>query len=79
MISLTCGFIYDIFGRKYTIFIYMIIGSLTAFWAPFTAPHTYSWYLIDRIIFGMTMSAILLNPLIIDYIKSESRSRACAY
>jgi MFS family permease len=78
IVSLLTGFFYDMFGRKLTIIIYMIIASATAFLTPLTSPSLYPWYFINRIFFGCSVMGILCNPLINDYIKSKSRGRAHA-
>ena len=60
-------------GRKPMIIGCMIICAATAFLSPYSGPDIYPWYFILRIIFGSCMFGILCNPLINDYIKSDSR------
>jgi len=72
------GFIYDIFGRKPTLICNLLATILCAFVSPSTAPDLYPWYFIVRIGAICSLSAVIANPLILDYIKKSSRGKAYA-
>jgi MFS family permease len=66
--TMLVSYIYEIFGRKFTIFTSFVLTAIVFYFIPYTAPN-YSWLIAARILVGVTMSAPLSNPLIPDYIK----------
>ena len=71
------GYIYELFGRKITIFLSFFTTALVYLYIPYTAPD-FNKLMITRIILGVTMAAPTAHPLIPDYIKSNSRGKAIA-
>jgi MFS family permease len=74
ILVLMSGFVFDIFGRRKTLFICFIVSGLTAIITPF-APNIYPCLLIIRIIFSMSVMPIQANPLVNDYVAPESRGQ----
>jgi MFS family permease len=79
LFSICIGYIFDMFGRKYTIFISFIIAALLLIALPFTAPDIFPWLLIVKIGLDMTVTAPLAQPFVTDYVKVDSRGRATGY
>ena len=66
------GYIYDILGRFWFIIPSCFVLCLQLAIIPYSAPHF--WLLCAfRSVMSCLINAIHVNPLIIDYIKSESR------
>ena len=68
MIVLVIGFIYDIYGRRKTIFLSFMIAGISAIVMPFTSPSVYPGLLLLRILFSMSAMPIMANPLVNDYV-----------
>jgi len=62
------GFVFDILGRKLTLFFSFFVGSLLLAAIPWTAPKVYEGLLIVRIVIQLCFCAPVSNPLIADYI-----------
>lgn len=75
--TLLVGYIYELFGRKMTIFVSYILSGIVYLSFPYTAPD-YNMLIIARCILGVTIAAPLAHPLIPDYIKRSSRGKAVA-
>ena len=71
------GYLYDIFGRKPLIVIYFIAVAGGLFWLPRTAPNVPALVTV-RAAIQMFLATILSHPLMVDYVKQESRGRAIA-
>ena len=71
------GYIFEILGRRWTLFLSYFSTSLLFFVIPY-APPSFALLVICRCLIGVTMSAPLANPLIPDYIIKSSRARAIA-
>ena len=69
------GFMYDIIGRKKTLFLAFFLSAITIFVMPFTAPSV-SLLIVVRILFHVTIEPVLAHPLINDYIDVKSRGKA---
>ena len=65
---LFAGFTYDIFGRRITIFLSLVLCSICAFFMPYTSPHIYPWLLITKLLCTMSIQPCFSHPLINDYI-----------
>jgi MFS family permease len=76
--SILSGFIYDLLGRRWTLFFYFIVAAVMGFLTPLSARNSYGSYFVVRVLYGMAFIAITANPLINDYIRTESRGRAHA-
>ena len=71
------GYIYDIFLRKVTIFTAAIVASFFLLLCPHTAPSLF-WLTFVRAAIQMALATIGSHPLIMDYVKKESRGKAAA-
>lgn len=76
--SFFMGYIYDLFGRKYTIFLSFLLGACFMFILPFASPTVYPLLILFKIGLDLTMAAPLGHPLVTDYVKKESRGTATA-
>lgn len=66
------GFLYDIIGRKLLIIPAMLGLAFQLSLIPYSAPHF--WLLmVFRAVMSVLMRLVLVKPLVMDYIKSESR------
>ena len=66
------GYAYDIFGRFWFLVPSIFLLTIQLIFLPYSAPNL--WLLIlFRAIMGCFMRIIFINPLILDYVKSESR------
>ena len=74
---LIAGYLYDLFGRKTLIMINFICVSGGTFLYPRTAPNI-PLLMIIRACIQLFGAANLSHPLIVDYIKKESRGKAIA-
>lgn len=61
------SYLYEILGRKITIFASFLSTTIVLFLFPYTAPN-YNYLVIVRIFLGVTMAPLLAHPLIADYI-----------
>jgi MFS family permease len=61
------SYVYEIIGRKLTLFLSFATTSVVFYALPYTAP-SYSWLIVARCMIGVTMSAPLCHPLVPDYI-----------
>lgn len=71
------SYTYELFGRKWTIFLSYLSTAIVMFLIPYTAP-SWTYLVIARCAMGLTMAAPISNPLIPDYIKRSSRGQAVA-
>mmetsp|Transcript_37894 Transcript_37894/g.27895 ORF Transcript_37894/g.27895 Transcript_37894/m.27895 type:complete len:115 (+) Transcript_37894:408-752(+) len=56
----------------------LLVAGATAILCPLTAPSIYPWYFLVRMVGGCAIFGIMGNPMIVDYIKKESRGKAYA-
>ena len=72
LVTPTIGYIYDILGRFWFIIPSCFILALQLSLIPYAAPHF--WLLcVFRSVMSVLINTIHVNPLIMDYVKSESR------
>lgn len=71
------SYLYEILGRKITLFMSFFLTSIIFYILPYTAPN-FTYLIIARCLIGVTMSAPLSHPLIADYIHKKSRGKAIA-
>ena len=71
------SYIYELVGRKLTIFVSFLTTAMLFVCLPYTAPNL-NHLIAVRCAIGVTMSAPLANPLVPDYVKRSSRGRAIA-
>ena len=76
--TLTSGFIFDIMGRRLTLFLAFAIASVLIFFIPYTSPNVFPGLFAIRILFQICMTAPATNPLIADYIHKDSIGKASA-
>ena len=68
IIVLISGFVFDIIGRRKTLFVCFIVAGASAILMPMTTPSVYPGLLMVRIVFSMAAIPIQSNPLVNDYI-----------
>jgi MFS family permease len=78
-LSFIIGYLYDICGRVYTIFISSFISGSLVFCIPVASPHLVPWLFIIRIGIGCTFVVPNSHPLINDCVQRGSRGRAIAF
>ena len=66
------GFIYDILGRRWTLFLSFITGAGLLAAIPWTSPNVLPGLLLVRILIQLTFCAPASSPLSADYIHKES-------
>lgn len=71
------SYVFDLFGRRYTLFFSYVLTALIFLGTPYTSPN-YWMLAIARCLVGVTMSAPTSHPLINDYVRRSSRGRAVA-
>ena len=71
------SYVYELVGRKLTIFFSYFFTAALFVAMPYTAPNL-NHLIAVRAAIGVTMSAPLASPLIADYVKRSSRGRAIA-
>lgn len=71
------SYIFEIIGRRVTIFISFLLTAVLYFIIPYTAP-SIEMLIIIRCLIGVTMAAPISHPLIPDYVKRNSRGAAIA-
>lgn len=75
----TCitSYIFELLGRRWTIFLSFFLTSLAMIGLPYTSPDM-GWLMVVRIVIGVTMTAPMAHPLVPDYVKRNSRGKAIA-
>ena len=71
------GYIYDLLSRKVPILLAGLIGAGLLSLLPHTAP-SLVWLTIVRATIQMVLVTLSAHPLIMDYVKQESRGKAAA-
>ena len=72
-----CGLIFELMGRKLTIFLSFFTTALVFIYIPYTPPNLNLFYAC-RIAVGVTMSAPVAHPLLADWVAKKSRGRGLA-
>jgi len=73
------GYLFDIMGRRLTLFLAFFTSSCFLLTVPYTSPSVYPWLLIVRILFTICISAPSSNPLLADYVHREAIGKAAAF
>lgn len=73
--SVLNGYAYDMFGRRICIVVSILGMSTAMILIPYSAPSLVALTFV-RILLGYFSHVISSNPLLIDYVKSDSRGRA---
>ena len=71
------GYVYDIIGRKWTLFVSFAMASFFIFLIPHTAPHLFSLFIV-RILFQISLTGPVSSPLLADYIHKDALGKASA-
>ena len=74
--TFTSGYIFDIMGRRLTLFLAFAIGSILIFFIPYTSPNVFPGLFTIRILFQICMTAPATSPLMADYIHQDSLGKA---
>ena len=77
--TLIAGYVFDILGRKWTLFCSFAVASVCLGCVPYTHPNVYPWLLLVRIAIGMCTAAPLANPLVADYIHKEAIGKGATF
>ena len=73
------GYLFDILGRRLTLFISFFVASCFTMSVPYTSPKVFPTLLIIRIFFQLCISAPASNPLIADYVHRDSIGKAATF
>ena len=65
------GYLFELLGRKWTIFLSFFITACFYVMIPFTAPN-YNLLVVVRCAIGISMAAPISHPLIADYVHRKS-------
>ena len=76
--TFTSGYIFDIVGRRVTLFLAFAIGSVLTFFIPYTSPNVFPGLFIIRILFQICLTTPATSPLVADYIQKDSIGKASA-
>ena len=72
------GYLFDIFGRRLTLFIAFFMGSIGVSLVPWTSPSIFPGLYSVRICLTLFLSAPAANPLLADYIHKEAIGKAAS-
>ena len=76
--TLGAGYLFDILGRKLTLFGAFFLGSIFVFCIPYTAPNIWPSLVIVRIFITTLFGSTASNPLLADYIHKDAIGKAAA-
>ena len=74
----SAGYLFDIMGRKITLFSAFLLGSVFVFVIPYTSPSVFPGLLMARMMITTCLSAPNSNPLLADYIHKDAIGKAAA-
>lgn len=72
------GYIYDIFGRKFSMFLMLFLGGISFIGIPLLAPHK-GGYSLSILLINFFTSPLSFSPIIQDYVAIESYGKAQAF
>jgi MFS family permease len=72
------GYIFDIVGRRMTLFSCFFGGSLMVFIIPYTSPNVVPGLLLVRIMITFSTASPASNPLLADYVHKDAIGKAAA-
>ena len=75
---LFAGFMYDLAGRTWTTVTTILVGAVSTMLVPLVAPSIIG-YDICRVLFVGTMTILVSNPFINDYVQVQSRGLATSF
>ena len=76
--KIASGFIFDIFGRKYTIFLSFVFVGLSLMLYPLGAPKE-NLFIFAGCVMNFFKAPLLNNPIVNDYVCKESRGTAFSF
>ena len=76
--TFSAGYLFDIMGRKVTLFSTFIAGSVFVFCIPYTSPSVFPGLLMVRMMITTCFSAPASNPLLADYVHKDAIGKAAA-
>lgn len=76
--SIFAGYIFDIFGRRFTITISLIVCSLLVVAVPWSSPNLWPWLVILKTAIQLMICVHVTNPLAADYIEGDALGRGHA-
>lgn len=76
LISVTAGYTFDMFGRKLLILCSYIVIVVMIWVLPLMV--TIEGLILNRVVVSIAYQYLNSHPLIIDYVKSESRGKAAS-
>ena len=76
--TIISGYVYDIVGRRLTLFLSFFIGAILIFFIPYTAPNVFPGLFLIKIFFQICMTAPACCPLVADYIHKDSIGKAAS-
>jgi MFS family permease len=71
------GYLYDIMGRRFTVFATLIPGAILIMFIPNVAP-SINLLILLRIGIVMSLSTLGSHPFVNDYVNKDTRGRAIA-
>lgn len=74
---LCVGYLYDLFGRRMTVFCTLVPGAVLTMFVPNAAP-SIKLLIVLRIAMVMAISTLASHPFVNDYVNKETRGRAIA-
>ena len=72
------GYLYDIFGRQFTLYYLVLFSGLTLVLFPALAPEQ-SGYVLCAFLYNFFITPVSNNPLVQDYVAKESRGKAVSF
>jgi len=72
------GYVYDIIGRRLTLFMSFVISAILLYFIPHTAPVVFPNLLLLRMAIAASLVAPIASPLIGDYLPKESIGKGAA-
>ena len=76
--TFAAGYIFDIVGRRLTLFFSFLLGSISLLFMPYMAPNVFPQLLLLRCAISTCFAAPASNPLMADYIQPEALGKASA-
>lgn len=72
------GFIYDIVGRRWTLYLSFMISSTLMFFIPRTAPVVFPGLLLIRMAIAVFLVPPIASPLVADYLQKDAIGKGAA-
>ena len=72
------GYVFDMFGRKFTTFYFILLGGFTLVFFPIVAPDQQMYKILVAVFSLMIAPLIISSPLLQDYVHPQSMGKANA-